>query len=335
MSSYRNILPKTIAQIETRSPHANTLPVTSSNVVRNDTISHQHQILHHQPHQSHPHSHHTQHVNHSQSVSRQEHDETAVTASITEHPSSSTPQMQILPQASVDTQFMQYSMILQQQFLTLQQGNLQIMPTNTTSINMLLVTTIYPTSSALTTQTPISSQSPPDASHEADEITDLVVVYPSKASSPDLVDLCDDDDEVTPEQEILENDTECTNHPMDLPIMPFFVKESLLPKPHLEIRHGTSQAGLPALILRMESTVDVTKCPGPLRYRIFFYLQDLTKAREDRQWKQLTCIKVKCGKICECTLTNLKPNVLYHFVACLVSGDYMSNFSNCGVSKFN
>lgn len=169
---------------------------------------------------------------------------------------------------------------------------------------------------------------------EDDEMDVEVVPPPPKPPSPDVVDLSDDEESGETEQEILPEEPDCVNHPIDPPVVPLFVRETLLPKPRLIVRMGKSRDNKMAVILRMESAVDATKCQGLLQYRIFSYFQNMTEPVADRRWKQLTCIKVKCGKICECTLTQLVVNARYHFVVCLVNGDYRSKFSNCATIKF-
>lgn len=96
--------------------------LVTSYVNGNDTHAQQQQHHHHHQQQPHPHPHHLQHVNHSPPDSRQLHDVTAVTASITELiPSVGqlVPQMQIHQQAHHPAH-VQYSLILPQQILTMQ-----------------------------------------------------------------------------------------------------------------------------------------------------------------------------------------------------------------------
>ena len=174
---------------------------------------------------------------------------------------------------------------------------------------------------------------------EDEEMDVEVVPPPPKPPTPDIVDLSDDDEEevgktVLQEQEILSEEPDCANHPVSCPSLPFAVLESILPKPRLSVRMGMSRDSKRAVILRMESAVDSTLCQGFLQYRIFSYFQNESEPSGDRKWKQLTCIKVKCGKICECTLTQLVANARYHFVVCLVNGNNRSRFSNCATTRF-
>lgn len=178
------------------------------------------------------------------------------------------------------------------------------------------------------------------SSRDDDEEMDVEEVQRPRPATPDVVDLSDDDEgeekESTPlEQEISLAHPDCCHHPIHCPTLPFAVLESILPHPRLSVRMGTSRDNKKAVILRMESAVDSSKCQGYLQYRVFSYFQNEKEVKEERKWKQLTCIKVKCGKICECTLTQLVINARYHFVVCLVNGNNRSRFSNCATTQFS
>jgi len=174
--------------------------------------------------------------------------------------------------------------------------------------------------------------------NEKDE-EEIMEVEAPRPKTPEVVELLsDDEDDVITNPAVLEIQeflAECLNmHPKEAPSLPFAVTPEILPLPKLSVRHGFSRDNKKAVILRMEAAVNTTKITGVLQYRIFSYLQTLNDKSEERRWKQLTVIKVQCGKICECTLTQLMVGMRYHFVVCLVNGNNRSPFSNCATTIF-
>jgi hypothetical protein len=163
-------------------------------------------------------------------------------------------------------------------------------------------------------------------------------VEPPKPKTPELVELLSDDEddmEIAVKVEIKAELPDCIGmHPLQDPVLPFVISSDILPLPKLSVRPGLSRDQKKAVILRMESMVDTSRIEGTLQYRIFSYFQNVSEKPEERKWKQLTVIKVQCGKICECTLTQLMPGSRYHFVVCLVNGNNRSPFSNCATCIF-
>lgn len=179
---------------------------------------------------------------------------------------------------------------------------------------------------AAVTQATVTTNGLKDSSVEDDEIE---VVPPPPPKSPlAFIDLSDEEGDPKSYDipEVLPG-PECQMHPMTSPVLPFVVAdEKSMPPPTLKARTGLGKDGKKAVVLRMESKISGRQ---NLQYRVFSYFENASEPVKDRRWKQLTCIKVQSGRVCECTLTHLMEKVRYHFVVCLVQGNNRSKFSNC------
>lgn len=173
-----------------------------------------------------------------------------------------------------------------------------------------------------------------NGSKDLEDITmddDEIEVVPLPPPKPPLavIDLSDEEDGDSTNNEVSEilPGPECHMHPMVSPSLPFVVSsEEEIPPPTLKARTGRGKDGKKAVVLRMESKISGIQ---NLQYRVFSYFENPSETQKDRRWKQLTCIKVQSGRVCECTLTHLMEKVKYHFVVCLVQGNNRSKFSNC------
>lgn len=162
-----------------------------------------------------------------------------------------------------------------------------------------------------------------------DDDDEIVVVPPPPKTPPAVIDLSEEGDCDMTNYEVSEilPGPECHMHPQVPPSLPFMVSsEEQIPPPTLKARTGRGKDGKKAVVLRMESKISGIQ---NLQYRVFSHFENPSEAVKDRRWKQLTCIKVQSGRVCECTLTHLMEKVRYHFVVCLVQGNNRSKFSNC------
>ena len=167
--------------------------------------------------------------------------------------------------------------------------------------------------------------------HKSSELDNDIQILPSPPPKPPppIFEISDDEDGDIPEIVPCSSDT---NHPLVPPILPFgIVNETTIPPPKLTIKSGKGKSGNKAVILRMES--QISKVPN-LQYRVFFYFENSSEPENDRRWKQLTCIKLQSGRVCECTLIKLIEQVRYHFVVCLIQDNNRSRFSNCAPHVF-